>query len=60
MVSLLADQNFDGSTVRRVQRRARGVDSVRAQSVDLTGPGDPIVLVRAANQGRVLITHDVT
>ena len=60
MVSLLAEENLDGSIIRGVLRDARGVESVRVQDVDLTGPGDPTVRVWAANQGRVLITDDVT
>ncbi|MFN2270846.1 MAG: DUF5615 family PIN-like protein [Anaerolineae bacterium] len=60
MVSLLADENLDGNIVRGVLRRVRGVDIVRVQDVGLTGADDPAVLAWAADQGRVLITHDVT
>jgi predicted nuclease of predicted toxin-antitoxin system len=56
MISLLADENLDGNIVRGV----RSVDIVRVQDVGLTGADDPTVLAWAADQGRVLITHDVT
>jgi hypothetical protein len=59
MISLLADENLDGNIVRGVLRRVRGVDIVRVQDVGLTGADDPTVLAWAADQGRVLITHDV-
>jgi predicted nuclease of predicted toxin-antitoxin system len=35
------------------------VDVVRVQDIGLTGADDPTVLARAAEHGRVLITHDV-
>ena len=60
MISLPADENLDGNIVRGVLRRVRGVDIVRVQDVGLTGADDPAVLAWAADQGRVLITHDVT
>ena len=59
MISLLADENLDGKIVRGVLRRVRSVDIVRLQDVGLIGADDPTALVWAADQGRVLITHDV-
>jgi hypothetical protein len=59
MLHLLADENRDGNILRGVLRRVRGVDVVRVQDVGLRGADDPTVLAWAADQDRVLITHDV-
>lgn len=60
MVRLLADENFNGNIVRGVFRRAPRVDLVRVQDVGLSGADDPTVLAWAAQQNRVLLTHDVS
>jgi predicted nuclease of predicted toxin-antitoxin system len=59
MLSLLADENLDGNIVRGLLRRVAGLDIVRVQEVGLCGADDPAVLAWAAEQGRVLVTHDV-
>jgi len=59
MLSLLADENLDANIVRGILRRFRGIDIIRVQDVGLTGADDPTVLAWAAEQGRVLVTHDV-
>ncbi len=59
MISLLADENLDANILRGVLRRLPGIDAVRVQDVGLTGADDPTVLAWAAEQGRVLVTHDV-
>jgi hypothetical protein len=41
-------------------RREPGIDIVRAQDVGLTGVGDDALLAWAAEQDRVLLTHDVS
>ena len=45
--------------VNGVVRRHPAVDIVRVQDVGLAGADDPTVLAWAADQGRVLLTHDV-
>ena len=40
-------------------RRRPSVDIVQVQDVGLSGEDDPIVLAWAAEEGRVLLTHDV-
>lgn len=40
-------------------RRNPGIDLVRVQDVGLSGADDPAVLTFAAEQGRVLLTHDI-
>jgi hypothetical protein len=59
MLSLLADENLDANILRGVLRRFDGIDVVRVRDIVLTGGDDPTVLAWAAEQGRVLITHDV-
>jgi len=59
MLRLLADENFDNDIVRGVLRRNPEVDLVRVQDVGLTGVEDPEVLAWAAQEGRVLLSHDV-
>lgn len=55
----LADENFHGAIVRGLRRRRPKLDIVRVQDVGLSGKSDPEVLEWAAQQGRVLLTHDV-
>lgn len=59
MIRLLADENFDGMTVRGLRRRLPELDLVRIQDVGLSGADDPTVLEWAAQEKRVLLTHDV-
>jgi predicted nuclease of predicted toxin-antitoxin system len=58
MFRLLADENFDGRISRGVRLRFPSLDLVHAKEVGLEGADDPAVLAWAANEGRVLITHD--
>jgi len=41
-------------------RRLPNLDIVRAQDVGLSGALDPVVLEWAAQEGRLLLTHDVS
>ena len=59
MVRFLADENFNNQIVRGVLRQNLDIDIVRVQDVGLSGADDPTVLNWAAQQGRVLLTHDV-
>ncbi len=59
-VRFLADEDFDNTIVRGVIRRMKGIDLVRAQDVGLSGRPDPEVLRWAADEGRVVLTHDVS
>ena len=56
----LVDEDFDNNIVRGMLRRLPSLDSVRAQDVGLSGALDPRVLEWAAEEGRVLLTHDVS
>jgi len=56
---LAADENFDNDIVRGLLRRRPDIDIVRVQDVGLSGASDPIILEWAAEQQRLLLTHDV-
>jgi Domain of unknown function (DUF5615) len=60
MLKFLADENFDNTIVRGLFRRNPTLDIVRVQNVGLSGKDDPTVLEWAAQEGRILLTHDVT
>jgi hypothetical protein len=59
MLRLAADENFNNNIVRGLLRREPDLDIVRIQDVGLSGVDDPSVLAWAAQEGRVLLTHDV-
>ena len=60
MLKLLADENFDNTVVRGLFRRSPEIDIVRVQDVGLSGKDDPTILDWAAQEGRILLTHDVS
>ena len=57
-VRFLADENLDSDILRGLSRRV-SVDVVRVQELGLGGAKDVAVLARGAEDGRVLLTHDV-
>lgn len=59
MIKLLADENLDNTITRGLLRHNPDVDIVRVQDLGLSGENDPVVLEWAANEGRILLTHDV-
>jgi predicted nuclease of predicted toxin-antitoxin system len=59
MLKLLADENFDNTIVRGLLRRRATMDIVRVQDVGLSGEDDPTILAWAAEEDRILLTHDV-
>ena len=56
---LLSDENFNGAILRGLMRRLPGLDLVRVQDVGLIHADDPTILEWAANERRILLTHDV-
>jgi|SRR5262245_17410235 len=60
MLLLAADENFNGNIVRGLFRRQPALDLVRLQDVGLSGADDPAVLAWAAQEGLVLLTHEVS
>ncbi|NEP19544.1 MAG: hypothetical protein F6J97_22070 [Leptolyngbya sp. SIO4C1] len=59
MVKFLADENFNNQIIRGVLRQNPDVGIVRVQDVELSGVDDPTVLAWAAEEGRIVLTHDV-
>jgi len=60
MLLLAADENFNNDIIRGLLRRKPDLDIVRVQDVGLSGADDSTVLEWAAQEGRILLTHDVT
>jgi predicted nuclease of predicted toxin-antitoxin system len=56
----LADENFDHKTLAGLKRRAPDLDIVAAQEVGLREGEDPQVLEWAAQEERLVVTHDVS
>ncbi len=60
MLRFAADENFNNNIVRGLLRQNPNLDIVRVQDVGLSGKDDPSILEWAAQEGRVLLTHDVS
>jgi hypothetical protein len=58
MLRLVADENFNNDIVWGLVRRLPTIDIVRIQDVGLSGADDPAVLAWAAQEDRILLTHD--
>ena len=58
MLRLLADENFSGELVRGLLLRDPELDLQRVQDVELSSADDPVILGWAADNGRILLTHD--
>ena len=59
MLRLVADENFNNRIVRGLLHRKPDLDIVRIQDIGLSGADDQAVLEWAAQEERVLLTHDV-
>lgn len=59
MLRYLADENLNNHVVRALRLRDSKIDIVTVQEVGLGGADDPTVLAWAAEQGRIVVTHDV-
>ncbi len=60
MLALGTDENFNNDIVRGVLRRETDANRVRIQDAGLSGADDAVVLEWAAQQRRVLFTHDAS
>ncbi len=58
MLRFLSDENFNGDIVRGLWLRQPDLDLVRVQDVGLEQADDPAILKWAAENGRVVLTHD--
>ena len=59
MIRFLADENFNGRILRGVLREHPDADIVRVQDTALYAAPDPQVLEWAAQEKRVVLTHDI-
>jgi len=60
MLLLAADENLNNDIVRGLLRRKPDIDIVRVQDAGLSGADDPTILEWTVQEGRVLLTHDVS
>ena len=60
MLALAFDENFNNDILRGLKRRAPTLDLLRVQDAGLSGQDDPTVLNWAAQERRVLFSHDVS
>ena len=58
-LKFLADENLFSAIYRGLLRRKPMIDIVRVQDVGLIGADDPAVLAWAADNDRVVLTHDI-
>jgi hypothetical protein len=58
MLRLLADENLNGDIVRGLLLRIPALDVVRVQDVGLSGFDDSAILAWAAENDRIIVTHD--
>lgn len=59
MIRFLADENFNGKTLRGVLRENPEADILRVQDTEVYQAPDPEVLQWAAQENRILLTHDI-
>jgi len=60
MLLFLSDEDFNRRILRGLRRRLPALDVVRVQDVGLISRPDAEVLEWAANENRIILTHDVT
>ena len=60
MLRFVSDENFNNVIVRGLRRRLPTIDLVRVQDVSLLHADDPTILAWAGDEGRIVLTHDVT
>ena len=58
MLRFVSDENFNGDIIRGLMRRHPTLDLLRVQDVGLVGADDPTILAWAADNHRILLTHD--
>jgi predicted nuclease of predicted toxin-antitoxin system len=58
MLRFLSDENFNGDIVRGLFLRQPNLDLLRVQDVGLRELDDPAILSWAADNERILLTHD--
>ena len=59
MLRFAVDENFDRQIIRGLLLRKPNLDSIRVQDVGLYGAPDEVILEWAAQEGHILLTHDI-
>ncbi len=59
MTRLLTDENVDNNIMRGLARRLPHLDFVSVRDVGLAGSSDLVLLKWAANEQRIILTHDL-
>lgn len=59
MLRFVADENFNNHILRALRHADSPPDVIRVQDTEVYQADDPTVLEWAAQNGRVLLTHDV-
>ncbi|MAS37287.1 MAG: hypothetical protein CL610_25020 [Anaerolineaceae bacterium] len=60
MIRFLADENFSNRILRGIRREVNELDVVRVQDTAIYGADDATVLEWAAQENRILLTHDIS
>lgn len=58
MIRLLVDHDFNERILQGLARREPTIDVLRVRDIGLSAAADPVILERAATEGRVILTHD--
>lgn len=58
MLRLASDEDFDNDVLRGLLRRRPDLDIVRVQDVGLMSTHDTLLLEWAAQENRIMLTHD--
>jgi predicted nuclease of predicted toxin-antitoxin system len=58
MLKVAADENFNNHILRGLLDLEPDLDAVRVQDTQLAGADDPVMLEWAAQEGRIVLTHD--
>ncbi len=58
MLRLLIDQDLDHDILRGLTRRITQLDAVTAFEIGMSEATDRELLIRAAQEGRIIVTHD--
>jgi hypothetical protein len=59
VIKFLTDEDYNNIILRGILRRLPGIDVVRVQEVGLMNVPDSVVLAWAAQENRIVLTHDV-
>lgn len=60
MLCFVTDEDFNARLLSGVQRRLTDLNIVRVQDVGYRTAGDSVILIWAAREGRLMLTHDAS